>query len=86
MIEWIKKATTGNVSGNHKFYVKTEPPIVDTAATITVTPFTDRTEQAIVPCHYRWFRLRNGLTEEASRFKGNSYVCDSSDIGATIQV
>lgn len=38
-----------------------------------------------MPCHYKWFRIRNGLIEESYKFKGNSYVCDCADIGAVIQ-
>ena len=38
-----------------------------------------------VPCSFKWFRLRNGLTEEINRYRGSSYICDPSDIGAIIQ-
>jgi hypothetical protein len=42
MIEWIKKATSKNVTGNYKFYVKSDPESPDTASTITVSAFTDK--------------------------------------------
>lgn len=64
MIDWIKRTTSGNshvISGNYKFYIKAEPQSIDTSSTITVTVFTDKTESALVPCHFRWFKLRNGL-------------------------
>lgn len=63
MIEWLKKATGRNITGNYKFHIKSEPEIIDNASTIIVTPYSDRSESAIVPCHYRWFRMRNGIKE-----------------------
>lgn len=86
MIEWIKKAATKNISGNYKFHIKSEPENVDIGSVISVTAFTDKSESAMLPCHYKWFRIRNGLTEECHKFRGNSYVCDSSDLGSVIQV
>ena len=75
MIDWIKKATGQNHSGNYKFHVKSDPNIIDTSTTLTLTTFTDKTEKATVPCNYKWFRIRNGLTEEVGKFRGCSYVC-----------
>lgn len=75
MIDWIKKATGQNHSGNYKFHVKSDPTIIDTSTTLTLTTFTDKTEKATVPCNYKWFRIRNGLTEEVGKFRGCSYVC-----------
>ena len=66
MIDWFKKTATfskAKITGNHKFYVKAEPDNVDISSTITVTAFTDKTESALVPCHYRWIKIRNGITE-----------------------
>ncbi len=42
MIEWLKKATGRNITGNYKFHIKSEPEIVDNASTIIVTPYSDR--------------------------------------------
>lgn len=88
MIEWFKRATdrTAIVGGTYKFHIHSEPEYVDTASTINVTAFADKTERTAVPCSYRWFRVRNGLKEEVIRYKGSSYICDPSDIGAIIQV
>lgn len=65
MIDWFKKTAASNkpkISGNHKFFVKPEPDNIDISSTINVTAFTDKTESALVPCHYRWFKIRNGIT------------------------
>lgn len=58
---------------------------MDTSSTICVTTYTDKSESAMLPCHYKWFRVRNGIMEESFKFRGNSYVCDSSDIGAVVR-
>lgn len=61
MIDWIKKATGKNTIGNPRFHVKTEPEYFDISSTVTVTAFTDTTETALLPCHYKWYKIRNGL-------------------------
>lgn len=85
MIDWLKKATSTNVSGNFKFHIKSPSEQADTSSTICVTTYTDKSQSAMLPCHYKWFRVRNGIMEESMKFRGNSYVCDSSDIGAVVR-
>lgn len=42
MFEWFKAATSRNVTGNYKFHIKSEPENIDTAITISVTAYTDK--------------------------------------------
>lgn len=41
---------------------------------------------ATVPCSFRWFTIRNGVTTEAQQFKGNTYICEPADVGCMLQV
>jgi len=41
---------------------------------------------ATVPCSFRWFSIRNGVTTEAQQFKGNTYICEPADVGCVLQV
>lgn len=41
---------------------------------------------ATVPCSFRWFSVRNGITIEAQQFKGNTYICEPADVGCMLQV
>lgn len=88
MIDWLRKATTGQhvATGNYRFHVRCEPEIIDTASTINITTFADKTETSVIPSTFRWFRVRNGLTEEIIKYKGSSYICEPSDVGAIIKV
>lgn len=82
------KKQTGKLADNvkdYKFYVKNEPNFIDSSTTLVLTPFTNRDEIGTVPCVYKWSRIKNGLLTEVSEFKGNSFICEPSDIGCIIQ-
>ena len=68
IIDWVKKQT-GKIADNvkdYRFYVKHEPSIIDSSTTLVLTTFTNRDEIAAVPCIYKWSRIKNGLTTEAT--------------------
>lgn len=41
---------------------------------------------ATIPCTFRWFSVRNGLTTEVQQFRGNTYICEPADVGCMLQV
>ena len=88
MLDWILK-TTSKIKDNkseYNFHVKHEPEIIDSSSILTLTAFSSKKSNSTIPCHYRWFKIRNGLTSEVPTFKGNSYICEPSDVGSIIQV
>ena len=65
-MDWFKKGVASSqnkITGSYKFHLRSEPEYVDTASTINVTAFSDKTESVGLPCTYKWSRIRNGLTE-----------------------
>ena len=87
ILDWVKKQT-GKIADNvkdYKFYVKHQPAFIDTKTTLNLTPFTNRDELATVPCLYKWSKIKHGLVTQVPEFRGNSFVCDPSDVGAIIQ-
>lgn len=87
IVDWVKKQT-GKIADNvkdYKFYVKSSPDYLDSSTTLTLTAFNNRDEISTVPCIYKWSRIKNGLTSEVPEFKGNSFICEPSDVGSIIQ-
>jgi hypothetical protein len=88
VVDWISKQA-GKLAdnfNNYKFYVKHTPERIDSSTILSLSVFASREEEAQVPCHFRWARIKNGLITEADEFKGNTFICEPSDVGCMIQV
>jgi hypothetical protein len=68
VVDWITRQAN-KIKDNfndYKFYVKNTPEEkIDSSTVLSLTVFTDREENAIVPCTFKWFRLKNGIISEA---------------------
>lgn len=67
VVNWVTKQA-GKLAdnfNNYKFYVKATPESIDSSTILALTAFTSREEQALVPCEFRWFRVKNGIRNEA---------------------
>jgi hypothetical protein len=58
---------------------------VDSSATVNITAYTDKKQQAVVPCSYQWFIIKNGVPQEVPDFRGSSFICETSHIGYYLQ-
>lgn len=88
VVNWISKQA-GKLADNfneHKFYVKNSPETLDSSTVLSLSVFDSREELAIVPCVFRWYRIRNGLVCDAEEFRGNVFLCEPSDVGCMLQV
>lgn len=87
VVDWISKQA-GKLADkfeNYKFYIKSTPEHVDSSTRLFLNSYTNRDEEALVPCTYRWSRIKNGILAEATEFKGNTFLCEPADVGSTIQ-
>lgn len=87
VVDWLSKQA-GKLADNfnkYKFYVKHSPEHIDSSTILSLTPYTSREEEALVPCTYRWSRIKNGILSEVDEFRGNSFICEPSDVGCIIQ-
>lgn len=87
VVDWISKQA-GKLAdnfNNYKFYVKQTPEKVDSSAILSLSAYASREQEALVPCLYRWFRLKNGLVTEVEDFKGNTFIVEPGDVGCIIQ-
>jgi hypothetical protein len=88
IVSWLSQQANkiaDNLTSNYEFYVKRCPEgDVDSSTIISLTAFTSKDEYAVVPCVYRWLRIRNGIAEERDEFIGNSYVCELADVGSSL--
>lgn len=87
VVDWISKQA-GKIADkfeNYKFYVKSTPEHIDSSTRLFLNSYTNRDEEALVPCIYRWSRIKNGILAEAAEFKGNTFLCEPADVGSTIQ-
>jgi len=63
VVDWISKQA-GKIAdnfSNYKFYVKYPQESIDSSTKLFLGTFTSREEEAVVPCLYRWSRLKNGI-------------------------
>lgn len=63
VVDWLSKQA-GRLADNfnsYKFYVKHSPERLDSSTMLSLSVFTSREEEAVVPCHFKWWRLKNGL-------------------------
>lgn len=77
VVDWISKQAgklADNFS-NYKFYVKYTPESIDSSSKLFLNTFTSREEEAIVPCIYKWSKIKNGIISEVFEFKGNTFIC-----------
>jgi hypothetical protein len=88
VVGWIARQA-GRIADNfnsYHFHVAHTPShTLDTSTLLTLTAYTDRSQQALVPCRFRWSRIKNGIIAEAEDFKGSSFICEPSDVGCIIQ-
>lgn len=87
VVDWISRQAgkLADKFDNYKFYVKSTPDHVDSSTRLFLNTFTSRDEEAIVPCTYKWTRIKNGILADVPEFKGNTFLCEPSDVGSTIQ-
>jgi hypothetical protein len=68
VVGWISKQA-GKLTDNlhsYKFYVKSTPSEgIDSSTRLFLNVYSSRDEEALVPCIYKWFRIKNGITTEA---------------------
>ncbi len=77
VVDWISKQA-GKIAdnfNNYKFYVKHTPEKLDSSTNLSLSTYASREEEAVVPCLFKWFRIKNGLTTEVEEFKGNTFMC-----------
>ena len=60
--------------------------MIDSSSTVCIQTFDSRDMTATIPCSFRWFTVRNGLTTEIPHFKGNTFICEPADVGCLLQV
>lgn len=82
MLEWLLPST---FRGNYNFYVEVQPKTIESNSNITLTCYSNKDKGAVLPTAINWFRLRNGMVTNLSHVRGNTYMCDPSDVGATIR-
>ena len=86
-VGWIHKQV-GKIADkfeNYKFYIHSTPDNVDSSSRLFLNAYSSRDQQAMVPCTYRWFRIKNGISSEVVEFKGNTFICEPSDVGSILQ-
>lgn len=71
--------------GRYNFFPVVNTETIDSSSTISITCFTDQTLNAAIPCSYMWFYIKNSLPQEASQFRGSTFICDTTHIGYYIQ-
>ena len=87
VVNWINKQA-GKIADNftnYKFYVKSTPDQIDSSTRLFLHVYSSREEEAHVPCVFKWYRIRNGITTEAMEFKGNTFICEPADVGSILQ-
>lgn len=87
VVDWISRKA-GRLADNfnkHNFHVATNTDRPDSSTLLSLTPYTSREQEALVPCVFRWTRVKNGISTEVEEFRGNTFMCEPSDVGAVIQ-
>jgi hypothetical protein len=84
MLDWFLNA--GSFKGNYNFHIEVQPKVIESNSNITVTCFSNKNKGIVIPVTINWFKLKNGLTTHLSNVRGNTYMCDPSDIGAVIRI
>jgi len=85
-MEWLQsKLSKSNIEGKYNFHLSVSTEEVDSSTTINITAYTDKKQQAVVPCNYVWFIVKNGVPQEISDFRGSSFICETNYIGCHVQ-
>lgn len=67
VVNWFNKQA-GKIADNftnYKFYVKSTPEQIDSSTRLFLHVYSSRDEEAHVPCVFKWYRVKNGITTEA---------------------
>jgi len=67
VVDWISKQASNIADSfnNYNFYIQHTPSHpIDTSTTLSLTSYADRLELALIPCQYRWSRIKNGIVSE----------------------
>lgn len=83
MLDWILNG--GSYKGNYNFHIEVSPKVTESNSNITITCYSNKNKGAVIPVAINWFKLKNGLTTHLSSVRGNTYMCDPSDVGAIIR-
>ena len=87
-MDWFTSRSGSNkqkYEGNYKFHIVVNQERIDSSSTVSITTFTDSSQRAVVPCHYLWFIIKNGVPQEVNDFKGSSFICETAHVGYLLQ-
>ena len=62
-MSWLNSKPKPKLEGNYKYYLHLSHAEIDSSTTLSITAFTNQEKHAVVPCHYNWFILKNGVPQ-----------------------
>lgn len=83
MLDWF--LSSGSFKGNYNFHIEVSPKVVESNSNLTITCYSNKNKGAVIPVAITWFKIKNGLSTHMASVRGNTYLCDPSDVGAVIR-
>jgi hypothetical protein len=83
MLDWILNGNS--FKGNYNFHIDVHPKIIESNSNITLTCYSNRNKGAVIPCAINWFKLKHGVATHLTHVRGNTYMCEPSDVSAMIR-